>query len=667
MKMSIRLLPLLAAVIVTMTQSAELLAQQTQPLFGERFSNVFDPNSRTYYSLQGQQGDIAGQQPFTSFGASHFLGDIDSSISLFSGNIMVNNNGNPAGTFGAQQRWMAELPIVDESILGAGLYMDFTQSRYDNLFQQVNLNLELLTESSWVARFNGYFPVGRIQASSGIEQNLGGKSGQLNLIGDTVGFGGINRTLMDVGLMGTDLEFGRKFFDYRMEAYAGYYNWNGPLAGFTNGVKGGVRGYITNNLSGNVNISHDGFFGTNVSGGLTYFFGGSGGSRPMSFRNLMTLPAMRQQQVTVGNFTRQLSTFVPAHDSATGDVLHLYFVKEAGIGAGTQTNPSNINSVLANTNFATGSAMVLLDANGNLTSPITLNHDRQQIIGGGSTGTADVDFSLALGQAPGTSVIHLSGLGGRPVLMPPAGNAVTLTNQNVVSGFTIDGSGGITNGIVGTPGATNTIVNDMIIRNVAGIGVKIQPSTNTTVSNTTFQNNGQDLLLNAANSTLTNITSTGAINGSLNLGGSGGDITGTTLISGVTITNAGGFGGILLNNAQNGSTTNLTNVSISNGTGSGLTVTNSQTGAIYNLTNVDILNVGGTGTLLQNSNGTFNVDATSSITNASVAAFAIDGGAINVTNNGTISQSQNAPLLAVSNNHTGTVNFTASSSLTSPM
>lgn len=665
MKMSTRLLPLLTAVIVAMTQSAELLAQQTEPLFGERFANVFDPNSRTYYSLQGQQGDIAGQQPFTSFGASHFIGDIDDSISLFSGNIMVNNNGNPAGTFGAQQRWMTQLPVIDNSILGAGLYMDYTQSRYDNLFQQVNLNLELLTESSWVARFNGYFPVGRIQASSGIEQNLGGKSGQLSLIGDTVGFGGINRTLMDVGLMGTDFEFGRKFFDYRMEAYGGYYNWNGPLAGFTNGVKGGVRGYITNNLSGNVNISHDGFFGTNVSGGLTYFFGGSGGSRPMSFRNLMTLPAVRQQQVTIGNFTRQLSTFVPAHDSATGDVLHMYFVKEAGVGTGTRTNASNINSVLANTNFASGSAMVLLDENGNLTTPIALNHDRQQIIGGGSTGTADVDFSLALGQAPGTSVIHLSGLGGRPVLMPPSSNAVTLTNQNVVSGFTIDGAGGITNGIVGTPGASNTLVNDMIIRNVAGIGVKIQPSTNTTVSNTTFQNNGQDLLLNAANSKLTNITSTGAINGSLNLGGSGGDITGNTLISGVTITNAGGFGGILLNNAQNGSTTNLTNVTISNSSGSGLTVTNSQTGSIYNLTNVDILNVGGTGTLLQNSNGTFNVDATSSITNAGVAAFAIDGGAINVTNNSTINQSQNAPLLSVTNNHTGTVNFTAASTLSS--
>ncbi|MEI8380274.1 MAG: hypothetical protein WCJ09_09110 [Planctomycetota bacterium] len=663
--MSIRLLPLLTAVIVTMTQSAELLAQQTEPLFGERFSNVFDPNSRTYYSLQGQQGDIAGQQPFTSFGASHFIGDIDDSISLFSGNIMVNNNGNPAGTFVAQQRWMTQLPVIDNSILGAGLYMDYTQSRYDNLFQQVNLNLELLTESSWVARFNGYFPVGRIQASSGIQQNLGGTSGQLNLIGDTVGFGGINRTLMDVGLMGTDLEFGRKFFDYRMEAYGGYYNWNGPLAGFTNGVKGGVRGYITNNLSGNVNISHDGFFGTNVSGGLTYFFGGNGGSRPMSFRNLMTLPAVRQQQVTIGNFTRELSTFVAAHDSTTNDVLHMYFVKEAGVGTGTRTNASNINSVLADTNFAAGSAMVLLDENGNLTSPIALNHDRQQIIGGGSTGTANVDFSLALGQAPGTSVIHLNGLGGRPVLMPPAGNAVTLTNQNVVSGFTIDGSGGITNGIVGSPGASNTLVNDMLIKNVAGIGIKIQPSTNTTVSNTTFQNNGQDLLLNAANSQLTNIVSTGAINGSLNLGGSGGDITGNTLISGVTISNAGGFGGILLNNAQNGSTTNLTNVSISNSAGSGLTVTNSKTGSIYNLTNVDILNIGGTGTLLQSSNGTFNVDATSSITNASVAAFAIDGGAINVTNNSTINQSQNAPLLSVTNNHTGTVNFTAASTLSS--
>lgn len=668
MKISRHLILSLAAVIVLMTGSRELLAQQqSAPLFTERFANVFDPSSRTYFSLQGTEGkQFGGQQPFASIGATHYLGEIDEAVTLYSGQFMMNYNaitGNPAGSLGVQQRWLTDLPVLERSILGAGLYVDFTQSRYNNLFQQINVNLELFTESAWVARANAYLPVGQIQQSTGLQTVQGGAAGQLSVVGTAVGIGGINQQWMDVALMGTDLELGRKFFNYRTEVYGGYYNWNGPLAGFANGVKGGVRSYITNNLSGNVNISHDQFFGTNVYGGLTYFFGGSGGSRPNSFENLMTLPAQRSQQVSIGNYMRDVSTFKPLYDSTTGDALHMYFVKENGLGSGTQANPSNVNSVLADTHFATGSAMVLLDANGNITSPIALNHDRQQVIGGGSTGTADVDFSLALGQAPGTSVVHLSNLGGRPVLAPTTGNAVTLTTQNTIQGFTIDGSGGLTNGISGNPGATDTVIRDMTLQNIAGTGIKIQPSTNTTVDNVTFANNGVDLLLNASNSKISNITSTGAINGSLNLGGSGGDITGTTLISNVTISGAGGFGGILLNNAQNGSITNLTNVNISAGAGSGVTVSNSQTGSIYNLTNVDVLNVGANGMSLQTSNGTFNVDGTSSITNAGTAALAINGGAINVQFDGGITQGVTGSAVAVTGNHTGTVNFGAGSTI----
>ncbi len=668
MKISRHLILSLAAVIVLMTGSRDLLAQQqAAPLFTERFSNVFDPSSRTYFSLQGTEGkQFGGQQPFASIGATHYMGEIDDAVTLYSGQFMMNYNaitGNPAGSLGIQQRWLTDLPVLDRSILGAGLYVDFTQSRYNNLFQQVNVNLELFTESAWVARANAYLPVGQIQQNTGLQSIQGGAPGQLSVVGTAVGLGGINHQWMDVALMGSDLELGRKFFNYRTEVYGGYYNWNGPLAGFANGVKGGVRSYLTNNLSGNVNISHDQFFGTNVYGGLTYFFGGSGGSRPNSFENLMTLPAQRSQQVSIGNYIRDVSTFQPLYDSTTGDALHMYFVKEDGLGIGTQSNPSNVNSVLADTHFATGSAMVLMDANGNITSPIALNHDRQQVIGGGSTGTADVDFSLALGQAPGTSVVHLSNLGGRPVLAPTTGNAVTLTNQNTIQGFTIDGSGGLTNGISGNPGATDTIIRDMVLQNIAGTGIRIQPSTNTTVDNVTFANNGVDLLLNAANSKISNITSTGAINGSLNLGGSGGDITGTTLISNVNISGAGGFGGILLNNAQNGSVTNLTDVNISAGAGSGVTVSNSQTGSIYNLTNVDVLNVGANGMSLQNSNGTFNVNGTSSITNAGTAALAINGGAINVQFDGGITQGVAGSAVAVTGNHTGTVNFGAGSSV----
>lgn len=666
MKMSFQRIFRAVAIAVLLMPAEQLLAQQSGPLFTERFANVFDPGSRTYFTVQGTEGkQFGGQQPFASIGATHYTGSIDDAVTLYSGQFMMNYNaitGNPAGSLGVQERWMTDLPGLNRSILGAGLYLDFTQSRYNNLFQQLDVNFELFTQSGWVGRTNLYLPVGQIQQGTGV----GGGATGLTVI-DTVVGTSTSYQLMDVALMGSDLELGHKFFNYRAELYGGYYNWNGPLAGFTNGVKGGVRAYLTNNLSANVNISHDQFFGTNVYSGLTYFFGGSGGSRPMSFENLMTLPAQRSQQVAIANFLRGTYRFQPLHDKVTGDELHAYFVKEGGAGTGTQADPSNVNSVLANTQFGTGSAMVLIDAGGNITSPIALTHDRQQIIGGGSTGTANVDFSLALGQAPGTSILHLANLGGQPVLAPTSGNAVTLMSQNTVQGFTIDGSGGLTNGISGNPGAVDTTIRDMVIRNVSGTGIIIQPSTNTTVDHITFSNNGVDLLLDAANSQISNIVSTGAVNGSLNLGGAAGDITGTTSISNVSITGAGGFGGIQLNNAQNGAVVNLTNVSVTGtgkNSGSGITVNNSQSGSIYNLTNVDVLTAGNTGISLLNSNGTFNVDATSSIVNAASTGLDVNGGAIDVNYGGTIGQTvSDASAVYITGSHTGTVTFAGSSSI----
>jgi hypothetical protein len=663
MKMSFRLILKSVAVVVLMAQAGQLRAQQSAPLFTERFANVFDPNSRTYFTVQGTEGkQFGGQQPFASIGATHYTGSIDSAVTLYSGQFMMNYNaitGNPAGSLGIQQRWMTDLPVLDRSIVGAGLYLDFTQSRYNNLFQQLDVNFELFTQSNWVGRANLYLPVGQIQQGTGI----GGGASGLTVVNTVVGTS-TSYQLLDVAMMGSDFELGRKFFNYRAEVYGSYYNWNGPVAGFTNGVRGGVRAYLTNNLSANVNISHDQFFGTNVYSGLTYFFGGNGGSRPMSFENLMTLPAQRSQQVAIGNYSRGTYSFTPLHDTASGDLLHAYVVKEGGTGTGTQADPASIASVLANTQFGHGSAMILVDAGGNFTTPIALTQDRQQIIGGGSTGTANIDFSVARGLAPGSSFLHLAGLGGRPVLAPTAGNAVTLTNQNTVQGFSIDGSGGLTNGISGNLGALDTTIRDMVIQNVAGTGIIIQPSTNTTIDKITFTNNGVDVLLDAANSKITNITSTGAVNGSLNIGGAAGDITGTTTIANVNIQNAGGFGGIQLNNAQNGAKINLTNVIVNGGTGSGITVNNSQTGSIYTLTNVDILTVGGTGMSLVNSNGTFNVDATSLINNAGSTGLEVNGGAIDVNYGGGLGQTvSDQSAVLVTGNHTGTLIFTNTSSI----
>lgn len=484
----------IAALALPSLHAADVGAQQSGNLFNEQFVNVFDPESRTYFSMQSMQGNqFGGQQPYSSVGVSHYFGSIDSSVTLYTGRILVNNNGNPAGTLGAQYRWLTQLGPLNTTILGAGAYLDLNQSRYNNLFEQVNLNFELMTESAWVARLNGYLPVGEIQQQTGIQSQAGGPNGQLTLVGTQVWAGNFTQQLLDVALMGSDLEVGRKFFGYRAEAYGGYYTWNGPLVGFTSGVKGGVRGFITDNLSGNINVSHDSFFGTNVYGGLMYTFGGRGGNRPLSFLNLMTLPVQRAQQVSIADAVRTSSSFHAAVDAATGDQLHVYFVDQGGTGTGVRNDASNVNSVLGNSSFGHGSAMVLLGDTGSITSSIALTQDRQQVIGGGTTGVANIDFSQALGQAAGTSVLHLSGLGSQAILSPTSGNAITLMNQDVIQGFTIDGlNAGLVNGIAGPAGGANGVtISNMTIQNLSGVGIQLDSFTGAaSIANTTISGTG---------------------------------------------------------------------------------------------------------------------------------------------------------------------------------
>ncbi|HEY4263170.1 MAG TPA: hypothetical protein VGM98_23610, partial [Schlesneria sp.] len=214
MKMLFRLILKSVAVVVLMAQANQLRAQQSAPLFTERFANVFDPNSRTYFTVQGTEGkQFGGQQPFASIGATHYTGSINDSVTLYSGQFMMNYNaitGNPAGSLGIQQRWMTDLPVLDRSIVGAGLYLDFTQSRYNNLFQQLDVNFELFTQSNWVGRANLYLPVGQIQQGTGVGAGTSGLAVVDTVVGTSTSY-----QLLDVAMMGSDFELGRKFFNYR--------------------------------------------------------------------------------------------------------------------------------------------------------------------------------------------------------------------------------------------------------------------------------------------------------------------------------------------------------------------------------------------------------------------------------------------------------------------
>ena len=222
---------------------------------------------------------------------------------------------------------------------------------------------------------------------------------------------------------------------------------------------------------------------------------------------------------------------------------------------------------------------------------------------------------------------------------PTAGNAATLTSaaganvitlgasDNRISGFILDGNpAGALRGIVDNGGATGAIVNFMTIRNfdaVGGYGIEITPSANTTIDTVTFTGNTNDVLLNAAGSTITNVTATGA--------------TGTS----ITLDNATG-------------TTTLTNLAIS-GAATGLSFTNA--GGTINAANVDIGGAATSALTISGGTASFNFDGTSSIVQAA------GGLTLNVANHSTGTLAFAGLINATSgagmqfNNADGTYNF----------
>jgi hypothetical protein len=208
-----------------------------------------------------------------------------------------------------------------------------------------------------------------------------------------------------------------------------------------------------------------------------------------------------------------------------------------------------------------------------------------------------------------------------PTLSNPSGTVVTVANNTVVSGLNITNSA---RGIVGTPGASNVTITNSTISNMTAAGIDISPATNISLDKLVLQNNFKDVILDAANSVITNVTSTGATNGSISLVGSDG----ITMLTNVNITGAGVYG-LLVTNP--GGTHNISNFNISGGAGDG----------------VDI----------QGGAGVFAFDAMSSITNTGGTAFNINGGSSTVTFNGTIAGSATGRSVQVQNHTGGAVSF----------
>ena len=326
-------------------------------------------------------------------------------------------------------------------------------------------------------------------------------------------------------------------------------------------------------------------------------------------------------QKVIGSSTTTQDSFIPFSQSLVltldGIPITVTHVDSAATSPGNGTFESPYRTLTLADTDPVKRNIVLLDANSVFIGQGFHLTSGQQLVGD----AAGITHLINTDQLGTIALPHPTSGTALPILSNPGGTVITLANNVAISGLNITNSA---NGIVGAPGASNVTISSMSFSNMTAAAINISPATNVSLNNLTFQNNFQDVILDAANSVITNVTSTGATHGSISLVGTAG----ITMLTNVNISGAGGYG---LSVTNPGGTHNITNLNITGGTGDGVDIT------------------GGA--------GVFAFDATSSITNPGGTAFNINSGSSTVNFNGTIAGSATGRSVQIQNHTGGAVTF----------
>jgi hypothetical protein len=267
--------------------------------------------------------------------------------------------------------------------------------------------------------------------------------------------------------------------------------------------------------------------------------------------------------------SRQSSTSIasiPVVNPNTGTTYGgIYYAAQGGGGTGSLADPTSLSNAIASA--GANGVVVVLGANGDVTTAGVTLQNGQTLAGGGST----IGVRLADGT---TTSFLLSGTAGT-IDGNPGVTTVTLADNTLITGLTIRGGNTVLDGN-NVDGAT---FNNLTVTDATN-GISIVGASNTSISNVSFSNiTGTSILLNNQGATLSDITIDGGTNG------------------------------IVI--ANNTGTTNLSNISVSNVSGDALTFTNNS-GAInvngYSATNTgdDAIAITGGGTFAFSGTTTIN-------------------------------------------------------------
>lgn len=611
---------------------------------GSTYSGYLGAHMRARYNTRSY-GQTRGN---LDLGTAKFYDD-GNGVWFADGQVTMNDDAGMGYNVGLGYRFLT-LPLLPgsfdkEKIAGISVWSDGNATINDNFFTQVGVSLEYLGEN-WDMRSNISVPLEDTKYGSFTE------TGELTFAGNFLA----RETIagVDEALGVAEFELARRLLDLDAWAFADVYSLYGENTD-TVGAKVGVRGYVLPDLSLSMAIAEDDVFGTNAVFNMTWFIGrtrGNVSNCSWAYQRLRE-PVLRNDYIAIAQST------IRGGNTVTGDVNGDGTSEQIGIvhvdstaaegGDGSFESPLNeLDDVFDN---STGNSIVLVHGGSNFDQDNAVLRDGQRLLGegGGINHTVAVD-GLGTVSLPETAPGARDGA--IPTVTNTMGDVITLgTRTAEVSNFSINGGD---RAIVSPMGTTGANLNNLQIANTTGNGIELTPASTLTtpgdedtrrvdfspnISNVTFSNvGGDDINMNAdaglaatvpvtENIVISDVTSTGGQGIGINLSGN------SSVATISDYSHDGGnasAGGVLITDATGA--VSMADATIRNQGGFGVRFANNTNAAAHNLNNVTIEETANT-------------------------AFDIVGGTADIDFTGSITQSQNATTVAVSDGHTGTVNF----------
>jgi Inverse autotransporter, beta-domain/Right handed beta helix region len=395
---------------------------------------------------------------------------------LFRGAVTDENS--EEGNFGLAYRELTNQTGAVPFIWGLYGFYDVQNSQSNNTYDQLTLGAELLT-TNMELRGNWYW---NPDESTVIGQGITSQSfGPVRLDGINVvqNFSQTSSTITEFTLPGFDVEAGLRLpldIGDGLWLYGAYFDFQRNSVDIS-GPRGRVElpfdevfGLENVDLTLGAEVTRDDVRDTQGYGyaRLRVRFGGSdyvpyASLSPIERR--MTARIRRDDDIVTADSatTTDINTEIDVTDAPTGESLQVFHVANSAQGAANCTSPGNactVSTAQGNTNYGAGDVLVPVSIAGTIAANIPLNAARQQIVGGGNTGSANVVLSNTA-----HSVLALNGLGSRATVQ----GQVTLFQDVTVKGFDINNPGGTGMFANSFLGSSTAQVSDVAITGGTGV------------------------------------------------------------------------------------------------------------------------------------------------------------------------------------------------------